>query len=89
MALFTMGMKDQNHIMDIMVFMVITDINIMLIDIYIIISMIKMIKYKNFLSLFHSNYLCSSISPGMHMDTNDNWVNNESYVYIDSIDTIY
>ena len=48
------GYENQNHIMDIMVSMVITDINIMLIDIYIIISMIKMIKYKNFyLSLFH------------------------------------
>tara|TARA_B100002019_G_C21262161_1_gene597353 strand:- start:85 stop:945 length:861 start_codon:yes stop_codon:yes gene_type:complete len=67
--------------------MVITDINIMLIDIFTVISIRKkMIKQLSALFIIISLSSCSSISPGMHMETNDNWVNNESYVYIDSID---
>ena len=46
----------------------------------------KMIKQLSALFIIISLSSCSSISPGMHMETNDNWVNNESYVYIDSID---
>ena len=78
---------NQNHIMDIMVFMEIIDINIMLIDIYIIISMINMIKYKNFYSTFLGILIISScsLSPGMHMDTNSSWLKDKSYVYIDSL----
>ncbi len=45
-----------------------------------------MIKQLSALFIIISLSSCSSISPGMHMETNDNWVNNESYVYIDSID---
>ena len=84
-----MDIQNQNLIMGIMGYMEITDISIMHKNIYMK-TTIKKHKMTNILKsltfiIFFSALSSCSLSPGMYLQTESNWLSNESSVYVESL----
>ena len=74
-------------ILDTMIYMGTIDIDIMQTNIYIVMAIqrLKMIKKYVFLFIFLIIISGCSLSPGMHMDTESTWFENDSSVFVESL----
>ena len=87
MELFIMTIQDRILILDTMIYMGTIDIDIMQTNIYIVMAIqrLKMIKKYVFLFIFLIIISGCSLSPGMHMDTESTWFENDSSVFVESL----